>query len=262
MRGNGSNTRGNDNNTRGSGRQTRGKMEFRFSVCPDAVLKFLELLLADSSAHREISDFADNVSSRSHFRIFGHGCARPQMPKWNVRQPASTAGIRLAEGVCSSTALAPRSQGRPPRQQCTRTVPLRQSEVEETSASVLRGVRLCLTGALAMLPRMEASRRLASEEDEESSWVSFGFFIMLMLCLGFAGGWVACQAVTRPQPKSTRDVGSQRWPSGEQLHMMTIETLRSVAADHGLPRSGTKEMLVDRLVLQFDRLEWRARRCG
>ena len=58
MRGNGSNTRGNDNNTRGSGSQTRGKMEFRFSVRPDAVLKFLELLLADSSAHREVSDHA------------------------------------------------------------------------------------------------------------------------------------------------------------------------------------------------------------
>ena len=163
MRGNGSNTRGNDNNTRGSGSQTRGKMEFRFSVRPDAVLKFLELLLADSSAHREVSDFADNVSSRSHFRIFGHGCAWPQMPKWNVRQPASTAGIRLAEGVCSSTALAPRSQGRPPRQQCTRTVPLRQSEVEETSASVQEETP----------PRQPERRRRPQQDGGASDWATF-----------------------------------------------------------------------------------------
>ena len=122
---------------------------------------------------------------------------------------------------------------------------------------VLRGVRLCLVGLLALIPRGDAARDHDQYRDEEATMSSFVVGCLSLLAVGAAlGWWFAARGQTqmKVQVKEHADKSTQTWPTEAELSLQTVVALRETATKFGVAKTGAKEMMVQRLVEHY-RLE-------
>ena len=119
---------------------------------------------------------------------------------------------------------------------------------------VLRGIRLCLTGVMAMIPETAGSQELAlaistemSKKVYERSGARWYLAVLVaLLCGGLAlWCWTRLGTTTRMmKTRATQTVAKSR----EEWLEMTIESLRSKCTESGLGTSGTKDMITERLM--------------
>ena len=150
---------------------------------------------------------------------------------------------------------------------------LRNGRGRDTGAvvQILRGIRLCLTGVMAMLPETAGDQEVTtavsswtvstevSKKIFEKSAVSWNFAWLVALMCGGLALWcwmrISTTRSTQPLARSTLTQTMARCTqtmarSREEWLEMTIETLRARCVEKGIGTSGTKDKLTERLMQQ------------